>query len=522
MKTYLGLILGCVVSVGVAAAQPVAHTQGPAVSFRFVEVGAQRGIQPFAPAPGMANGIAAADYDNDGDIDLFVATAEGTPHHLYRNRGNGFFDDVALASGIDTLQQARAGLWIDLDADLLLDLVLFGDCFNSSDPDCANRDTILVYRQVQPGIFVEATAEVGFGEDRVTNSTSHRGGVAAGDLNGDGWLDLVIGIWGGEARVMLSQRDGTLKEHSSQSKIGGFLNWHWQPLIHDFDGDGDQDVFWAIDFGPNNLWINKGNATFSDIAPMAGIDLAWNDMGAALGDFDNDGDMDIGVTEIEDVGLDRRGVLFRNESVDGVLAFDEIGRPAGVGGIGWGWGTTFCDLDLDGLLDLVVTNGMVNAPPYDTDPSKCFLNVGPGKELRFADVSSEVGFNDTFIASGLVAFDMDRDGDLDLVQATSNGGLRLLENRRVGHGARGHWITIRPRMDGPNARAIGAVVSVRVGDVTRTRVISAGTSILCQEPAEAHFGIGPALVVDEIRVRWPDRSESVYRNVAADRVVEVR
>ncbi len=508
------------------AAQPVMNARGPATQFRFVEIGAQRGIAPFVPAQGMVNGIAAADYDDDGDIDLFVATDEGVPHHLYRNRGDGHFEDVALTSGIDTLQQGRGALLIDLDGNLdgnnLLDLIIVGDCFNTSDPKCANRDTILVYRQTQPGVFVEVTAQSGFGEDRVSDSASHRGGIASGDLNGDGWPDLVLGLWGGEARVLLNQQDGTLSEHSLQSNLGGVLSWHWQPLIHDFDGDNDQDLFWAIDFAPNKLWLNDGSATFTDGAQQAGLDLAWNDMGAALGDFDNDGDFDIGVTEVEDLALDRHGVLFRNDSQDGTLAFNEIGRQAGVGGIWWGWGTTFGDLDLDGLLDLVVTNGMVSAPPYDQDPSKCFLNLGPGQELWFDDVSREVGFDDTFIASGLVAFDMDRDGDLDLAQATSDGGLRLLENRRFGLAARRHWITIQPQMDGPNARAIGAVVSVRVGDVTRTRAITAGTSMLCQEPAEAHFGLGDAPIIDEIRVRWPDGSESVYKDVAADRVVVVR
>lgn len=503
----------------VAAAQPVSNS--PRAGFRFVEVGAERGIGKFVAAPGMVNGIAAADYDDDGDIDLFVATGEGTPHHLYRNRGDGHFEDVAIASGIGTLQRARGGLWVDLNHDGLLDLVVVGDCFASDVPDCIDRDTIIAYRQVEPGVFREATAKSGFGEDRLVNSTSHRGGIAAGDLNGDGLLDLVIGIWGGEARVLCGRANGPLAERSVESGIGGILSWHWQPLIHDFDGDGDQDVFWAIDFAPNNLWLNKGDATFVDGAAAAGVDLAWNDMGAALGDYDNDGDLDIGVTEVEDFDLDRHGVLFRNDSAGGVLAFREVGRQAGVGNIWWGWGTTFADLDLDGLSDLIVVNGMPDSPPYDEDPSKCFRNLGPGKELRFEDVSAEVGFNDRYIASGVVAFDMDGDGDPDVAEATLNGGVRLHENRRFGEIARRHWINIRPRMDGPNRRAIGAVVHVRSGDLLQTRLISAGTSMLCQEPAEALFGLGGAGVVDEIRVRWPDGRESVYEDVLADRVVEI-
>jgi len=304
--------------------------------------------------------------------------------------------------------------------------------------------------------------------------------------------------------------------------LGANLSWHWQSLIHDFDDDGDQDLFWAIDFTHNRLWINQGRAVLVDRAPQAGLDLAWNDMGAALGDIDNYGDMDIAVTEIEDDNLDRHGVLFRNDSTEGTLAFTEIGQEAGVANIGWGWGVTFADFDLDGRLDLAVTNGMVNSPPYDKDQSRLFWNRGPGAQPMFQNVSDAVGFNDTFIASGLVAFDMDRDGDLDLVQATRTGGLRLLENRRFSQSATRHWITIQPRMDAPNHLAIGAVVSVSAGGITQTRVVTAGTSILSQEPAEAHFGLGRFGTVDEIRVRWPDGTESVYKGVAGDRVVEVR
>ncbi len=188
---------------------------------------------------------------------------------------------------------------------------------------------------------------------------------------------------------------------------------------------------------------------------------------------------------------------------------------------GWGWGTSFLDADNDGDLDIAATNGF-GVLGYDTDASKLFLNQG-GDPVTFADVSDATGFNDTYWGSSLLAFDCDRDGDLDLVQTTQAVGadgsrLRLLDNLPGAAAAANHHLVIQPRMAGANSRAIGAVVHVEAGETNMMRLISAGTSFMGQEPAEAFFGLGDATVATRVVVDWPGDGHSIMAGVSADQV----
>ncbi len=402
-------------------------------------------------ATGMGGGLAAADFDDDGDIDLFVPNAAGAPDQLYRNLGNGQFEEIVAAAGLASMARSRSALWFDYDGD-------------------------------------------------------HR-------------LDLVTSLWLGEAGVLLNNGNGTFTNISVASGIGGNFLGHWQPVMYDFDGDGRLDIFYAIDYDANRLWINQSDNTFVDRAVSAGVDHPWNDMGVALGDYDNDGDPDIYVTNIS-----LNTVLYHNNSSLGVPSFAERAQLAGVNDAWWGWGTTFVDADNDGWLDLVATNGFTTAP-YDTDPSKFFRNLG-GSLPTFQDRSDSIGFNDDLWGSSLVAIDYNRDGHLDLVQscnASTLGGplLRLLENQQVLESAGNNYLVVRPRMSGPNHRAIGAVVRVEVGSTQLMRPILAGISFLGQEPAEAFFGLGTATQANRVIVEWPDGSQTEQTNVAANQVLTI-
>ncbi len=176
------------------------------------------------------------------------------------------------------------------------------------------------------------------------------------------------------------------------------------------------------------------------------------------------------------------------------------------------------DCDNDGWVDLATTNGW-RTPPWSTDPSRFFLNLG-GQSVVFADVSDQVGFNDTEWGSALISFDSDRDGNLDLLQVTSSGaGLRLLENRPEPNP--NAYLVVKPRMLGPNSHAIGAVVRVSVAKTTMARLITAGVSFIGQAPAEAHFGVGRAHTVDSVAIDWPNGDETVLYDVAADQMITV-
>lgn len=492
----------------------------------FIEVSDGVGILSYRMPPGMGSGVAAADYDDDGDIDLFVPTGEGFPNQLYRNRGDGTFEEVAAQVGLDNTERARVALWFDYDGDGRLDLVVHGDCWGV----CHMQRRLWLYRQQPDGTFVETTQQAGLGGIR-SGQEYHAGGMAAADINNDGYVDLAIGLWIVDAILLLNNGDGTFTDISVSSGItaptgpAGPGEGHWQPMFHDFNGDGWIDLLWAIDFTANHLWINRGDLTFVDVAPAAGIASAFNEMGLTLGDIDNDGDFDAYMTNITTVD-GRHSVLFRNDSTPGSLRFTEISRDLDVDDAGWGWGTVFADFDNDGRVDLIATNGWGN-PPYDQDRSRFWRNVSTEAGLAFVDVSDQVGFNDTLWGSGLLAADLDRDGDLDIVQtasdpATGTSTLRVLRNDLWNPSLRNAYLTVQPRMDGPNRYAIGAVVRATAGGRTCSRLISAGTSFLSQEPAEAFFGLSVAERIDQVRVEWPDGRITIVNNVAPNQVLVVR
>ncbi len=232
--------------------------------------------------------------------------------------------------------------------------------------------------------------------------------------------------------------------------------------------------------------------------------------------------MDVYVTNIET--LIRHNLLLRNDSTRGSVAFTRMTHSGTEGG-GWGWGATFFDVDNDGDLDIAATNGRITLPEVE-DSSKLFENTG-GEPMLFADSSDATGFNDSLLGSSVVAADFDRDGDLDLAQ-TCRGledqepALRLLENQQSGTILDNGYLVVRPRMPGANHFALGAVVRLEAGDLNLVRLISAGTSYLGQEPAEAFYGTGTAESIARVTVEWPGGGgRSALIDVATHQIVEI-
>jgi len=504
----LALVLG--LAIGLATA-PEASAQA-----QFREVAAERGISGYHMATGMGGSVSAADYDDDGDIDLFLPNGPRHPDQLFRNLGDGHFEEVAAAVGLASLESHRSSLWVDIDADRDLDLVVTGgDCYAlACGPGVKN---LSVYEQVTPDEFREVTFRSGLLFGAGLTQSPHASAISAGDANRDGYLDLILGLWAGKSPLFLNQQDGSFIEDPQFQ--GGLENDHfWQSVWHDFDGDGWQDILVAIDFDRNHLFLNQRDGTFVDVAPALGIDNAMNDMGLTLGDYDNDGDFDYYITNVFDfTGRGERNVLYRNLSERGTLAFEEVGRRAGVDQGEWGWGCTFFDCDNDAWLDLAATNGF-GYGHWRSDRSRFFMNPG-APPFVFREAGQHVGFADGYWGSSLVAADIDRDGDLDLLQTTNLGGpFRLLLNETSRGAGQSHYLSIRPRMDGPNHRAIGAVVHVEAGGLEMVRLITAGTGFMGQEPAEAFFGLGAATIVDRLRVDWPDGDVTEWTRVAVDQL----
>lgn len=484
------------------------------VGIRFVNEAPARGILPYVMESGSGGGLAAADFDGDGDIDVFVPNAEGHPDQLYQNQGNGTFRDVANDVGLASTAGARCALWFDYDGDHDLDLLVVND-------DETRSSTFTLYANDQ-GRFEDATSAAALNiplPPRIDSDTvPYRGGLGASDLNGDGYLDLFVSTWNGKSQLLFNNGDGTFRNATGTAGINTALHYGHQPAFLDFNGDGLQDIYLAVDFLWNALYMNNGDETFSDHAAEAGLDNAMNDMGMTLGDVDADGDFDIYITNIFQPF--QYNVLFRNDSAPGRMSFTEIARQSGTDYGGWGWGTTFLDADNDGRPDIAATNGW-SGSPHDNDKSVFYHNRS-GRTPQFDNLSGATGYNDSEWGSGLVALDIDRDGDADLMQTCNQGPLLLLVNHRQRLSRERHFVTVKPRMDGPNHFAIGAIVRIESENTRGMRQIHAGTSFLSQEPAEAHFGLGPDTMVERLVVEWPDGTVTDKRRVTGDQVVVIR
>lgn len=488
------------ISCALLAASSLADSQ-----IRFVDESASAGLLPAYSAPGLTVGLAAADYDDDGDVDLFVPNGQGAPNQLYRNEGAGQFIEVAAQVGLSSTRNARSALWFDSDGDRDLDLVVLGDCYEAV--ACDGVDSVEFYLQDPPGQFQLATTSAGLGGLYLPNEESHVGGACAGDVNGDGWLDLYFGYWEGASYLFLNDGQGGFVDASVSSGVS-LQRPFWQPVMHDFNGDGALDIFQAVDYTNNILWLNDGVGGFSDVAAAAGTDNAMNDMGVAIGDWNNDGDQDVYVTNQYGPGEHNIFLVRRGQGEahpNRRLEFDEGAKRLDIEQGHIGWGATFLDADLDGWLDLAETSSSLN-------PIEFFHNRGG--HAGFDQLPISAGLGAISSGGGLISLDYDRDGDLDLLEAGFNAGPpRLYSNDRVSGAGGRQALTIKPRAVGRNHRAIGALVECRFGGQIQTRVVTAGTSMMSQEPAEVTFGL-PTGAQAEIRIRWPDGVRSVHSATA--------
>jgi len=490
----------------------------PGITHRLGEHGGAVGLGAFSPASGFTSGASAADYDNDGDIDLFVPQGFGSPNLLFRNDG-GVFTEVGAASGFTDTFNARCALWCDLDADGLLDLVVMYDQYG--EPLTIGPRPVALFRQLPDHSFVEVTDGSGLDLFGPMFIDRQAGGMCAGDLTGDGLPDLVLTTWDRGAKFYENNGGMGFTDITDRTPLTDDVGIYWQPVMFDHEGDGDLDVFIAQDFRPNEMLINDGTGTFTDRASELGVDTDFNEMGVAIGDADNDGDFDFYVTNLygSPGGVLEHNVYFERDNAG--EGYTERAVPLGIGDGGNGWGTVFADLDNDGRLDLVEVNDHVDDPPA---PWRVWMNAGAqvGTPV-YRDVAGSIGFASLNDGSALLHLDADRDGDLDLVVTDQTAReVRYYENNAESAYEGHNWIVVRPRMPGTNnTRALGAVVKIRTGAVWRQRLITAGISHMAQVGAEAHFGIGASGTIDELVIEWPDGTTSTRLGVAPGQVLDI-
>jgi hypothetical protein len=489
-------------------------------------------------------GAAAGDCDGDGDIDLFITYGNtsgpnggGGPNRLYLNQlveqVKGLsFEDVAAQAGVGNTRLDGKGndrhsgpAFADMDGDGDLDLFL-GGIYN---------DPAKIYENDGTCRFSDVTSN---SPDIVNMRATHTISAGFGDYDLDGDLDMFLTHWATPDTVYveddnrLGESDHLWRNESDESGIRfvnvseetGISDVTWQTRAEDFyvwPQDADftftatfarlNDDLWpdiaiAADFGTTQIAINNGGTFVSLDNPT--MKNAQFGMGSAVGDFDNDGDLDWFVTSIAGPGDDEIGLypwgnrLFSNDRSP-TLFVDDSDR-LGVADGSWGWGACFLDIDNDSNLDIYHTNGwsepFLGHVVWRTASARVFVKNSAG---TYTDESQTLGLGPRNSARGVVCADFDNDGDTDILELTDSAGnsATLWENRTAAAGRK----SLRIRLEGlpPNTEASGARILVRTGDTQQMREIMIGSNFTSQNPSVQVFGLGSAVSADEILVEWP-------------------
>ncbi len=511
------------------------HDAGVAGTYHFPEIN--------------GSGVAAFDYDGDGDVDLYfcqggvvadaddpavAAAAAAAPGRLFRNRlketGTLGFEDVTAGAGLDRRRGYGAGAAVgDIDNDGDADLYLTNFGHNQ------------LWRNDGDGTFTDVTDAAGVDDPRWSTS------AAFVDYDRDGWLDLAVVNYvdfsvathkpcysptGARdycspqsykpvpGRLFRNRGDGTFEDRSGPTGYASDYGPGLGIVAGDFDDDGWPDLLVANDGTENQLWMNRGGTRFENTARVAGV--AYNadgateaGMGVVAEDVDGDGDDDVFISHL----TGEHNSLWVN---DGHAVFTEVSERAGLAATSFpetGFGLGSLDLDGDGWIDFVVVNGAVNIAgaaagaggataddplaPY-RQRHQLFLNRGDG---TFSDVSAAGGgaFATPDVGRGLAVADLDDDGDPDVVMSNAHGPARVLVNRL---GPPAAWLGLR-LVDGTagGRDAYGAVATLRLADgrALRRRVHADGSYLSARDP-RVLFGLGAGAAVAAVDIRWPDGS----------------
>ncbi|MGH9448971.1 MAG: CRTAC1 family protein [Terriglobia bacterium] len=427
---------------------------------------------------GWGMGVAAADYDNDGHPDVFITNFG--KNRLFHNNGNGTFTDATHDAGLDGGNWSTGCAWGDYDGDGRLDLYVarYVDFHRSQIPRPGTNGYCL-YRGVP---------------------------VACGPRGLPGLSDFLYQNEGG----------GKFREVSREAGIRGTDDAYGLSVVWcDFDNDGWPDIYVANDSTPNFLFHNNGDGTFTEIGMPSGCAVSGDgrpqsSMGIAVGDYDNDGWMDLLVTNF----AEDYNTLYRN--VRG--QFDDVTYQAGLGMVSYSqlsWGTGFIDFDQDGWLDLFVANGHIypqadQAGNHYLQNNQLFRNLRNG---RFALLpEAESGFTRALSSRGAAWGDLNNDGAVEiLVNNIDQSPFYYAPARRTAN-----WIRVKLLGSRANCDAIGARLRVTAGGLTQTSEVRSGESYISTCDLRLHFGLGQATQVDRLEIQWPRGSVEVHKRLAVN------
>jgi len=513
-------------------------------------------IEPHVAALGAS--VSVTDFDGDGKPDLYFTNSRfGAPNALYHNRGDGTFEDVAASAGIADLNRPGEGVsmgavWGDFDNDGREDVLVY------------RYGYLTLYKNVDGRHFVDVTTQAGL--HRWMNSN----GAIWLDYDRDGLLDLYvtayfrndIDLWhltttkimhnsfefatnGGKNLLFHNLGGGKFEDVTDKMGVGS-TRWTLAAASADFNGDGWPDIYLANDYGPEELYLNKGGKGF--VLSTAGLESeSKSGMSATLGDAFNRGRLDAFVTNIS-----ARGYLFQNNNLR-LNQMPESGRfrnvaEGAVADAGWAWGAQFGDFNNDGANELFVANGFISAdstrnywyamskiaganarffedastwPAFGNaslsgyERSRVYLNRGVA---GWVDVAQKVGVNDLYDGRAVAIADLWNHGGQDVIVANQNQPAILYRDYPD---STNHWIGLALVGTRSNRSAIGAEVVLETGDLTQRRIVDGGSGFASQNDRRIHFGLGTREWVDRIVIHWPSGTQQVLQRPAIDRITTI-
>jgi enediyne biosynthesis protein E4 len=513
-------------------------------------------IEPHVAAVGAS--VAVTDFDGDGWPDLYLVNSRfGEPNALYRNRGDGTFEDVAASVGLAELNRAGEGvsmgsIWGDVDNDGREDVLVY------------RYGRLSLFRNVDGRRFEDVTERAGL--RRWVNSN----GAVWLDYDRDGLLDLYvtayfrddIDLWhlattrimhdsfefatNGGKNLLFHNVGGGRFEDVTDRVGGGSTRWTLAAASADFNGDGWPDLYLANDYGPEELYLNDHGRRF--VLAKAGLEAdSKSGMSVALGDVFNRGRLDVFVTNISE-----RGYLFQNNNLrlNGVAEsgrFRNVADPQ-VADAGWAWGAQFGDFNNDGTNELFVANGFISAdrrtsywysmskiagangalfedakswPAFGTtslsgyERSRVYLNRGLA---GWVDVAAKVGVTDEYDGRAVALADLRNRGAMDVVVANQNQPAVLYRDYPD---SANHWIAFALTGTRSNRSAIGAEIVIEAAGLTQRRVVDGGMGFASQNDRRPHFGLGAREWVDRAVIHWPSGTTQVLQHLTVDRILSV-
>lgn len=436
----------------------------------FTDVTEKAGVAGYEESYGMA--ASAADYDHDGDLDLYVCNYGRSI--LYRNLGDGTFADVTDKAGVSSPGWALAAPWLDYNGDGSLDLF------------------VVHYLEYDKGAFQRTGAY-------------YKADNFPGPLSYPGQPD----------HLYRNNGDGTFTEVTRETGL-------WEPsgrgmgaVAADLDGDGDVDIYVTNDAMPNNFWVNDGKGRFTDLAAETGTAFGEggqgvSSMGPFVADVDRNGLLDL---LIPDMGYSsllfqvKRGLFLDVTAQSGLAVL--CGQYTG-------WGGLLNDYDNDGHVDLFIANG----DPHHLYVEESVVARWDGKS-RFCDMARQSGefFNRKYVGRGAASGDFDNDGDLDVLVHVLEDVPRLLRNDG---GTRRNWLKVVPVRKDTGMVALGSTVTLKAGGITMIQPVLGVNGYLTSSDPRPHFGLGDAERAESVEIVWPDGNKQALDNVRANQVLTVK